>query len=140
VEAAQAEQVPDRQAANRHHEPWAEEPELPVPPERAERLLEWGRRAVAATRRGVAGIATRHRGAVEGAVERILVELEPASQRLSGAAAPGSTLLPLDRARRLPEQIRALPSLPLEDGPRLERIAGFGARAAARVVPLQGGQ
>ena len=52
-------------------------------------------------------IAPRDRRAVERRVERVLVEPEPAAQRLAGAAAPGPALLALDHARRLAEEVRA---------------------------------
>src|SRR5207247_3335808 len=60
---------------------WAEQFELPVPPELAELLLARRRRPVAAAGRCPAGIAARDRGAVERRIERILVQLEPAAER-----------------------------------------------------------
>ena len=85
------------EAADRDDELRPQETQLPLAPERAEPLLARRRRAVAAAGRGATGIAARHRRAVERRVERVLVELEPAAQRLPGPAAPRA---PLARPRR----------------------------------------
>jgi hypothetical protein len=95
------------------------------------------RGAITAAGRRLARIAARHRGAVEGRVEVVLVELEPASQRSAGSAAPRATLLALDRARRLAEHVGALALIRLDDRERLERVAGFGARAADALIALE---
>src|SRR5204862_7773370 len=79
----------DREPAHGDEEPRAQQLELPLPPEGAELLLAGRGRPVAAAARGPPRIAAGDRGAVEGRVELLLVETEPASQRLAGAAAPG---------------------------------------------------
>src|SRR5919206_468960 len=87
-----------RRAAMRTARARPTQPQLPLAPEGAQLLLARRRRPVASAARRVPGIAARHRGAVEGAVELVLVHLEPAAQRAARAPAPGSTLLALDPA------------------------------------------
>src|ERR1700759_582483 len=95
-ERGQAEQPAQREAADRDDQTWAQQLELPVAPERAELLLMRRRRPVAASGRRTARVAARDGGAVEGAVELVLGELEPAAQRPARAPAPGQPLLSLD--------------------------------------------
>src|SRR4029453_2618185 len=85
--AFHAEQAARREPADRHDQARTDELELPVAPERAELLLLRRWRPVAASARSASRVATRDRRTVERRVERVLVELEPAAQRL--AAAPG---------------------------------------------------
>src|SRR5207247_6489640 len=139
-ELREAEQAAERETADGHDHPWAEQFELPVPPELAELLLARRRRAVAAAGRCPAGIAARDRGAVERRIERILVQLEPAAERPAGTAAPGQPLLALDDARRLSVHIGALICERRAHGQRLERVARLGARTAAREVALKRGE
>src|SRR5581483_5638867 len=110
--------------------------QLVVAPQRAEPLLLGRRRAVAAPGRRASGVAARHRRAVEGRVELVLVELEPAAQRLSGATAPRPSFFALDDARRLAEEVRALALTGCDDRQGLERVAGLGACAADTLVAL----
>src|SRR5436309_685655 len=76
---------------------------------------------------GAARVAARDRGAVERRVELLLLELEPAAQRAAGPPPPRQPLLALDHARRLAEEVRALPGTGHPHGQRLERIAGLDA-------------
>src|SRR5437870_5990102 len=80
-QAPAAEHSLDRKAADGHDERRAQDPELPLPPERAELLLTRCGRAIAPTARGTSRIAARDRRAVEGGVELLLVEAEPAAER-----------------------------------------------------------
>src|SRR5947208_694157 len=140
VDEAHAPQHPlDREAADGHDERRAQEPELPLTPERAELLLARRGRAVAATAQGTSRIAAGDRRAVEGRVELLLVEAEPAAERPSRTASPGASLDAFDDTGSLPEDVRALAGTSLEDGHRLERISGFCARSARPVVPLERG-
>ena len=87
------EQALDREPADRDDQRRAQELELPVAPELAELLLAGRRRPVAAAGRRPARVAARDGGAVEGRVELVLVQLEPAPERLrrrgrARAAAP----------------------------------------------------
>src|SRR5206468_11904672 len=104
----QAEQPARGEAADGNDQPRADPPQLPFAPEGAQFLFARGRRPVAAAGRRLARIAAGDRGAVEGGVELVLVELEPATQRPSRATAPGPSLLPFDDAGRLPEHVGTL--------------------------------
>src|SRR5947208_6963909 len=104
----QAEQCSQCETACSHDQRGAEELELPAAPERAQLALAQSGRAVAASRRRAARIATRHGRAVESRVELVLVELEPPAQRLTGAAAPGEALGALDDPGRLAVHVCAL--------------------------------
>jgi hypothetical protein len=137
VEWAPPEQARDREPADRDDQLRAQDPQLPIEPERAQLLLARGRDAIARSRRRSPRVAPGDRGAVEGGVERLLVEIEPAAQVLAGASAPGPPLLPLDHAGRLPVHVRTLVLVSLQNGQRLERIAGLGACAADTGVALQ---
>ncbi len=81
-------------------------------PSRARRRTAPARAASASGRRGptrrAPGIAARDRGAVEGRVELVLLELEPAAQRPAGTPAPRQPFLSLDDAGRLAEEVGAL--------------------------------
>src|SRR5918996_4201948 len=132
-----AEQPPRRQPADGDDQARAQESQLPISPEGAERLLLRRRQPVAPAAGQAPGIAARHGGAVERVVELVLVEPEPAAEGLPGAAAPRPELLPLEHARRLPEQICPLILATLEDGHRLERMAGLEAGAAGAGVALE---
>ena len=139
-EARQAEQPPDREAADGDDQRRARSRRAPT---RARTRRAPARAASACGRRGrrrLPGVAARDRGAVEGRVELVLVQLEPAAQRLAGAAAPGAALLALDDPRRLAEHVRALAGAALDDRQRLERVAGLDARAADAVVALERGE
>ena len=95
---------------------------------------------IAAARRDTPRIAPCDRGAVEHPVEVVLVEPEPAAQRLAGATSPWPELLALDHARRLSEQIRALPRIALDHRTRLDRKPCLGAGTARPVVTLERGE
>src|SRR4029077_6343353 len=82
---------------------------------------------------------TRYRGAVEGGVECLFVEFEPAAQRAAGAAPPGCTFLPLDDPRRLAVEIGLSARDSVHDRPGLDLIAGVEAEAAACKVTLERG-
>src|SRR3954452_15096901 len=103
-----AEQPRQREPADRDDQLRPQQLELPVPPELAEILLARRRGAVAAARRLASRVAARHRGAEERRVERLLVELEPAAERLACAPPPRQALLALDDAGRLSVHIGAL--------------------------------
>ena len=140
VEARKAEQPTDREPAHGDDQPRLQQPELPFAPERAELLLRRGRRPIAAACRATPRIAPRDRGAVERRVEVVLVEPEPAAQRLAGATSPWPKLLALDHARCLSEEIRALPRIALDHRTRLDRKPSLGARTARPVVTLERGE
>jgi len=131
-QARQPEQAPDHQAADREREP-PQEPELPVQPEGAE--LELGRRGrpVAAARGMTARVATRDRRAVEGSVERLLVEAEPAAQGAAGAAAPGRPSAPSTTPGAWPTIGARWSARPSKTG---SDSSGKPASAQARHVPL----
>src|SRR5512146_256226 len=97
-ETRHAEEPSRRESADRHDQLRLEEPQLRVTPALAEPLLLRRRRAVAASRACASGVAPRHRGAVERRVELVLVELEPAAQRLARTASPRAAFLALDDA------------------------------------------
>src|SRR5437588_12104759 len=133
----EAEQAPQGEPAGGDDQLRPQELELPSPPERAQLPLTRSRRAVAASRRRAPRIAPRHRCAVERRVEGVLLEVEPAAERLAGPAPPRQSLLALDDAGRLSEEIRALTRMRGAHRPRLERVAGFDARPAAREISLE---
>src|SRR5688500_5121563 len=135
-----AEQLAECKPADRDDQVWAEQLELPVAPEPAKLLLARRRRAVAAARGGAAGIAARHRRAVEALVELVALESKPAPQRRARAAAPGQALLALDDSRCLAEQVRALSAARRPHRPGLEREAGLDAGTADRRVALERGE
>ena len=99
ADAAHAEQPARREAADGDDETGLQQAELFVPPALAEPLLLRRRRSVAAPGGGPARIAARDRRAVERRVELVLVQLEPAAQRLARPAAPRPALLSLDDPR-----------------------------------------
>src|SRR5919109_1050709 len=131
------EQPARRETPNGEDEPWPQDPELPLAPERAQLLLGRGRRAVTAARRRASGKAARDRRAVEGLVELGLVHLEPAPERLSRASAPRPPLLALDDSGRLPEDVGTLSRVTLEHRPGFEWVAGLDAGTADTVVALE---
>src|SRR3954469_17327163 len=135
--ALQAQEAAGCQAPDRDDQPRPEELELPVAPERAELLLARRRRAVTAAARRLAGIAARDRRAVERLVELVLVELEPAAEGAARAPPPRQALDSFLHSRRLPEDVRTLAAVGLDDRERLEREARLDARPADAVVPLQ---
>ena len=135
-----AEQLPDREPAHRDDQPRLHQPELPLAPERAQLLLTGGRSPVTAAGSRTTRIAASDRGAVERRVERVLVEPEPAAQRLAGPTSPWPALLALDHARRLAEEIRRLSHMPLEHRTRLDRKPSLRARTARTVVTLERGE
>ena len=136
-DALDAEQPARREPADGDDQLRGEQAQLVVAPVLAEPLLLRRRRTVAPSRRRPARIAARDRRAVERLVEGVLVELEPAPQRLAGAPAPRPPLLALDDPRRLAEQVRALPAERREHGQRLERVPGVDAGAAGPLVALE---
>src|SRR5262249_54460940 len=109
----------------------------PVAPEGAQLLLRRRRCAVAAARRRLARVAAGDRGAVEGGVELVLVELKPAAESPAGAAAPRHPFHTLDLPGRPAEPIGALSRVRLHDRQRLERVACLRARPADAVVALE---
>src|SRR6266511_18987 len=115
----------------------SDELELPLAPECAEILLARRRCAIAAAGERAPGVTACDGRAVERRVERLFVQVEPPAQRSPGTPAPGQPLLCLLDPGRLPEHVRALPTVRLHDRERLERIAGLGARTADPVVALQ---
>src|SRR4051794_35903993 len=129
-EPVQTEQPPDRQAADRDDQLRPQDLELPRPPEPAQLLLAWRRRAVAAARCRAAGVAARHRRAIERRIELLFLELQPTPQGLARAPAPRTSLVSLDDARRLPVHVGALTCVHVADRPRLERVARLDAGAA----------
>src|SRR6266545_4268890 len=88
-EPGHTEQLLDREAADGDDQLGTEDLELRFAPQGAQVLLARGRRAVPAAGGRAARIAPRHRRAVEGRVELLLVQLEPAPQCLACAPAPG---------------------------------------------------
>src|SRR5205807_9803987 len=85
-------------------------------------------------------IAACHGRAVEGAVELVLVQLQPPPQRPAGAAPPRTPLLALDHSGRLAEHVRTLPCLPVHHRQRLERKACFCTGPADPRVTLERGE
>src|SRR5436305_14935168 len=106
-------------------------------PESAQVAFARRRGSVAAPGRRATGIATCDGRAVERRVERVLVQLEPAAERLPGAAAPRQALFAFDDAGRLSVQVRTLVRERRSHGQRLEREACLDARATAREIALQ---
>src|ERR671924_669666 len=139
AEVRDAEQPLRAQAADDEDQLRADELELPLAPVGAELLLPRRRGPVAAPARRLPGIAAGDGGAVEGCVEVLLVQLEPATERPAGAAAPRQPLLALDGARRLPVDVRTLAGVRLDHRPGFEGVPGLDARAADAVVALEGG-
>jgi hypothetical protein len=113
-ERARAEQRVGCEAADGDDQLWTEEPELVLAPAGAEAPFGRCRRAVAAAA-GPARITPCDGGAIEGRVEGVLVELEPAPQRPPCTAAPGRALLTLDDPGRLTVEVRALRALAVHD-------------------------
>src|SRR5438067_13918602 len=85
-----AEQPARGEAADGHDQLRPQEAQLRVMPAFAEPLLLRCRRAVAASGTRTARITPCHGRAIEGRVELVLIELQPATKRLAGAPAPGS--------------------------------------------------
>ena len=138
LEVLDAEQPVYGQRADRDDQRRADQPQLPFPPEGAEPLFFALGLAVAAFR-VLAGVAARDRSAVEGRVELVLVEPEPAPECLARAAAPGSALLAFDHAGRLSEHVGALAGVGLDDRERLDGESRLGTSAADPVVALERG-
>src|SRR5580765_3948262 len=115
ADALDAEKAARGEPADRDDESRMHELELPPPPELAEVLLGRSRRPVAAAARRRAGVAAGHGRAVERRVELVLVEVEPAAERASRAAAPRQPFEPLLLARRLSEDVCALAAVRLHD-------------------------
>src|SRR5215218_9278301 len=138
-EVGDPQQAPRREAADGEDELRTDQAQLPLPPERAELLLARLGRAVAVSGGRFPGVAARDRHAVERRVELVLVQLQPPAERAAGAAAPRQPLLALEHAGRLAVDVRALAGVGLDDGERLERVAGLDAGAADSVVALEGG-
>src|SRR5439155_14724981 len=139
-ELREPEQAPERETADGHDELRPQELELPVAPELAQLLLARRRRAVAAPGRRAARVTPGHRGTVEGPVEGLLVELEPAAQRAACPAAPREPLLSLVDTWSLSVHIGALVVERRPHRRRLEWVPGLDARAAARQVALERGE
>src|SRR5215207_6634998 len=78
-QSGDSEEFPDREAANRNDQLRANELELPHPPERAKLPLTRCGRTVATPGGCTSGIAAGDRGAIEPAVELVLVHLQPAA-------------------------------------------------------------
>ena len=136
-ETREAQNAPDCKPAHRDDQPGPEQLEFPLEPEAAELELARARRPVATSAWVPPGIAARDGRAVEGRVEPLFVQLQPATKSLARAAAPRTALLAFDDSWRLPDDDRALTRAPFEDGQRLEPIARLDARAANAVVALQ---
>src|SRR2546428_6745974 len=85
-------------------------------------------------------IAARDGRAVEGGVDLVLVQVQPATQCVPRPAAPRSALLSLDDAGRLAVHVGPLAEMLVEYGERLERIARLDAGAADSQVSLQRGE
>src|SRR5262249_45473418 len=111
-----AEELRDREAADRDDQLRLKDRELPFAPKRAELLLARCRRAVAAPRSGASRIAAGDRRAVERRVELLFVQLEPAPQGLARAATPGAALLAFDDPGRLAVHVRDLACVHVADG------------------------
>src|SRR6185503_11671860 len=139
-EAGHPQHAPDREASHRDDEPRPHEAKLPVEPEAAELELSSARRPVSAPTGVPTRIAARDGRAVERRVEALLVYLEPAAKRLSGATAPGAPLGALDHPRCLAHDHGDLPCSAFEDRQRLELVPGLSAGAADAVVPLKRGE
>src|SRR5204863_5273065 len=86
VQSSHLHQTPGRQAADGDDELRPKQPQLPVEPEGAELLLPPGRDTIPGAGRRATRVAAGDRGTVEGRVEGVLVETEPAAEVLSGAA------------------------------------------------------
>src|SRR5215470_3051146 len=95
-DALQAEQPSRGKAADGDDQARADQAELPVAPEGAELLLAGRRRPVSPARGRLARIAARDRGAIEGGVELVLVELQPPAEGSAGPAAPRQPFNALD--------------------------------------------
>src|SRR5439155_24924331 len=132
-----SQQATRREAADRDDERRADDRELPFAPKGAEVLLLRRRRAVAAARRRLARVTAGDRGAVEGLVELVLLQPEPPAQRPAGAAPPRPSLEAFLDARRLAEEVGALPVERGDHRQRLERMAGLDAGPADAQVALE---
>ena len=116
------------EAADDEDQLGADQAELPLPPERAELLLAGRRGAIAVAGRRLARVAACDRGAVEGRVEGLFVQVEPATKCPAGAAAPQESLLALEGTGRLAVDVGPLACVGLDDEERLQWIAGLDAR------------
>ena len=137
AQAASRQKPANRESADRDDQLRPQQAQLPFEPEGAELALDRRRHAVTGAGRRPAGIAARDRGAVEGRVELVLVEVEPPAQRLPGTATPRSEFRSLDDPGSLAVDERALAEVPLQHRPGLERKPCLGAGAAAAVVGLE---
>ncbi len=131
-----AENTVRREAAHRDDESRPKETELAIEPTPAQLELGGRRPAVSSPSCVPSRIAAGHRAAVEGPVEALLVEFEPASKRPPGAAAPWAAFLRLDDARRLPDQQDGLVAS-LEHRRRLDGVAGVRTGPAPTVGSLE---
>ena len=104
-----------REAADREDQRGAEKAKLLDAPRCTEAPLGGRRRSIAAAR-DAARVAARDRRAVERRIERLLVELEPRTQRATGPALPRRAGGALDDSRRLPVEIRPSSRCALDDG------------------------
>src|SRR6185503_14185270 len=110
------------------------------PPEGTQPLLLRGGRAVAAPGLRPSRVAARDGRAVERLVEGVLVEVEPATQRPTGATPPRTALEAFLHSGCLPIEVCALAVNRRQDRQRLERVPGFDAGAAHTKVALERGQ
>ena len=127
---------PGGESTDGDHEGGAEQPQFLGAPGAAESLLGRRRSPVAASG-SPSGVAPGHRGAIEDGVERLLVELQPASQRPACPPAPRCAFGSLDDAGRLSVQIGPSACGSLDDGCGLDREAGIATAPAASEIKLQ---
>src|SRR5207302_5034773 len=99
ADALQSQQTSGREPADRDDQAGADEAPLPVAPEPAELLLPGRGRSVAAAARRLARIAAGDGSAVEGRIELVLVEVEPAAQCPARTASPRAALFSFLHAR-----------------------------------------
>lgn len=133
AEPFQAEQPAGCDGAHRDHERGIEQPQLGAQPWVAEVELAGGWGSVPATPAAPAGEASGRRAAVEGLVQLVSGQSEPATEGLTRAAAPGQALRYLHGPRGLADEQRALAGTTGEDrraDDREARLVAGGARAA----------
>src|SRR5436190_19637914 len=107
VEALPSEQRTGRQTADGDDQLRPEQAQLMLAPGRAECALLRCRRPVTAAGRRLARVAAGDGGAVEGVVELVLVQPQPAAERPARAPAPRPPLLGLDDPGRLAVHVGA---------------------------------
>jgi hypothetical protein len=113
VERDSREEALDGEASHRNHETWPDQTKLIVEPARAVRPLDWRRNTIPSAAGTWPRITARYRGDINPVPRGSFVEtdaLQPAKERLPGAAGERAAAARLDFAWRLADEHRLRPA------------------------------